>query len=314
MRMEQLYYFVVTSEEPSMNIAADKLFITQQSLNNAITAMEKELGYKLLNRSNRGISLTDKGILVKKAASDVLNIWSQLQTDLSVGQIDSSESTTLKFCVSPRNADLIMPKFINSFRTEHPNIEFICAEEHYLDILNGNIDTSAYDIIFNTLYIKKHNYLEHYNETVYSNFTPLFEHKPYLFCNTNSPVAKQKYISVASLKDLPIRAYASSKTSRLSTIAISDFYKKLGLDDSIIISDSLPYCLQGALDNLFYFFCVQGLTARMFDCPELVAVPVRLPFKIYFGYLTIPNQPLSPIAQQFINSIAETVNDKRFSI
>ncbi len=315
MRLEQLYYFITTSEYRSINAAADKLFITQQSLNNAITAMEKELNCKLFHRSQKGISLTEQGELVKKTSIEMLSMWNQLQDTLAIPTIvNSSTKQNLSLCVSPRIADYMLPKFVNAFQTQYPNVSVYCADENYLDILNGNITLDSYDIIFNTLYYKKHGYIEHYNTDIYSDFVPLFEQKTYLICNKESELANVTSISSSQLQHLPIRTYASQEIAEVSNESLTYLYKKLGLNETILVSNSLSYCLQGLLDNLFYFFCAQGPILQMLDRPELVTVPVDLPFKIYTGYHTIHDKPFSPTALQFIRLISDTVTNGRLNL
>ena len=273
--------------------------------------MEKELGYKLINRSNQGITLTEKGETVKETSIEILNLWRQMQNKIALPALDNNTSQILKLCVSPRISESVLPKYINQLQKLHPNIQVYSEEEPYLDILNGKIDTDAYDIIFNTLYYRNHNYLDYYNETVYTDFVPLFEHKTYLICNKESAFANYKSLTLSNLKHLPIRTYASKETSESSYQTTTDLYKKLGLNETIMISNSITYCLQGLLDNLFYFFCAQGPITKLFDRPELVSIPVQLPFKIYTGYHRVHNKPFTPAAQHFIHLISEEVTVNR---
>ncbi len=50
MRTEQLLYFIETAKWRSMNLASEKLHITQQTLSVAIRTLEKELDVQLLER------------------------------------------------------------------------------------------------------------------------------------------------------------------------------------------------------------------------------------------------------------------------
>ena len=61
MKIEHLKYLTVLEQTNSMNKAAEKLYISQPNLSNAINNLEGELGYKILNRSNRGIEFTPTG-------------------------------------------------------------------------------------------------------------------------------------------------------------------------------------------------------------------------------------------------------------
>lgn len=61
MKIDQLKYFAVLAQSSSFSEAARKLYITQQGLNKAITAIERELGVKLIDRTYSGIELTAQG-------------------------------------------------------------------------------------------------------------------------------------------------------------------------------------------------------------------------------------------------------------
>ena len=51
MRIEQLEYLCEVAKRRSMNLAADKLHIAQQTLSTSIKTLEKELDVKLLDRT-----------------------------------------------------------------------------------------------------------------------------------------------------------------------------------------------------------------------------------------------------------------------
>lgn len=73
MRLEQLYYLIEVSNCRSLSEASERLHISQQALNVNIKTLEKELGLVLLNRTNRGITLTKAGIVLTQKANDVLS-------------------------------------------------------------------------------------------------------------------------------------------------------------------------------------------------------------------------------------------------
>lgn len=61
MRLEQLKYFEILSQEGSFNKAAAKAHITQPALTVNIKSMEKELDTLLVIRKPHGVSLTEEG-------------------------------------------------------------------------------------------------------------------------------------------------------------------------------------------------------------------------------------------------------------
>ena len=61
MTLTQIRYFLEVSQSMNLSVAAKHLYISQSSLSKYIAQMEKELGFLLLNRGNRGVSLTPAG-------------------------------------------------------------------------------------------------------------------------------------------------------------------------------------------------------------------------------------------------------------
>ena len=73
MNSDQLRYLIEISKNPSLSIASQKLHITPQALSTAIKKLEDELGFELLNRSFKGITLTTNGEWLVQEASVFLN-------------------------------------------------------------------------------------------------------------------------------------------------------------------------------------------------------------------------------------------------
>ena len=61
MTLQQIYYLTEIAAAGSINRAAEKLFLSQPALTNAVKEAEEELGFRIFNRNSRGISLTPDG-------------------------------------------------------------------------------------------------------------------------------------------------------------------------------------------------------------------------------------------------------------
>ena len=76
MNFLHLKYFLLVAEELNITRAAERLYISQQSLSNHISNMEKELDVKLFTRSPK-LSLTYAGDLLVETATQILDLHSQ---------------------------------------------------------------------------------------------------------------------------------------------------------------------------------------------------------------------------------------------
>lgn len=73
MELRQLKYFVAACEAGSLLKASARLHVAQPALGQQITALEAELGARLLERSSRGVALTETGKVFLDYARLILN-------------------------------------------------------------------------------------------------------------------------------------------------------------------------------------------------------------------------------------------------
>ena len=72
MDVRQLRYFVAIAEEGSLSAAAQRLNVAQPALSQHVIALEGRLEVKLLERSPRGVTLTQPGEVLLAHARSIL--------------------------------------------------------------------------------------------------------------------------------------------------------------------------------------------------------------------------------------------------
>lgn len=80
----EVFYWVLTLN--SFNKAAVKLKITQPAISQKITALEKSLGFKILDRHSRQIKATDKGATLFKYAEKFMRLETDMVAELTENQ------------------------------------------------------------------------------------------------------------------------------------------------------------------------------------------------------------------------------------
>ena len=72
MKIVQLEYFCMVSQYHSITQAAQKLYVTQPAISNAIKELEKEFSVNLFVRSKNHLTLTTEGELFYQKARELL--------------------------------------------------------------------------------------------------------------------------------------------------------------------------------------------------------------------------------------------------
>lgn len=82
MHLDALKYFLSVVEEKSISKAAAKTHISQSALSQMIQKLEEDLGFELLKRSNRGVTLTSSGEIVLKYSNNIIKSFDKMTDDL----------------------------------------------------------------------------------------------------------------------------------------------------------------------------------------------------------------------------------------
>ena len=73
MELEQLRVFAAVADEGSFTGAARRLYISPSTVSRTVTALEEELGVRLVERDNRFIALTKAGETLREEAEQLLS-------------------------------------------------------------------------------------------------------------------------------------------------------------------------------------------------------------------------------------------------
>ena len=94
MNFQNLDYFVATATVRSFTNAADRLYITQQTLSGQIAALEKEIGHRLFIRS-KPLQLTEAGKIVFNYATGLLRDYRKMQSSLALLNNEGESTITI---------------------------------------------------------------------------------------------------------------------------------------------------------------------------------------------------------------------------
>ncbi len=116
-QMESLIHLV---EEGSFSRAAKKMFLTQPSLTKHIKNLEESANARIVNRENRGISLTSEGKIILDYSKRILRLRDEAKEKIS--RMKENESGSIYISASTIPATYILPGLLNGFKKLYPDI------------------------------------------------------------------------------------------------------------------------------------------------------------------------------------------------
>lgn len=118
--LRQLRHFVALAEQGHFARAAEAVHLSQPALSRSIQALESNLGCRLVDRHNRGISLTAHGQLVLEHARRLL-AGSRALTN-AVSQLGNLANGELRLGAGPYPAARLVPRALGAFARQYPGV------------------------------------------------------------------------------------------------------------------------------------------------------------------------------------------------
>lgn len=127
MDLTRLTYFVAVAEAGSFSRAAAALHLSQPALSRQVLLLEEELGQKLLERTGRGVVLTESGRALLQHAHGILALAAQAESDMQERLRSPRGRVTIG--LPPWVARAIAADLVQGFLQEYPDVT-ICIEEN----------------------------------------------------------------------------------------------------------------------------------------------------------------------------------------
>ena len=135
MELRHLRYFVAVAESENVSRAALKLHVSQPPLSRQIRDLEDELGFLLLKRTAKSVSLTEAGRTFLNEARAVLQ-----RVDDGVRKaraVATAGETDLRVGYSPTPFARILPKTLRAFQKAMPKVRVRLHDWSNKDTLDG---------------------------------------------------------------------------------------------------------------------------------------------------------------------------------
>ena len=299
MTLQQLRYVIEIVNCGSMNAAAEKLYVTQPSLSNAVKELEKELGIEIFLRSNRGISLSAEGAEFLGYARQVVE-----QAELLEQRYTDKKPSRRLFSVSTQHYAFSVNAFVNLIRDYNQNeYEFTLRE------------TQTHDIIEDVKNLRSEIgvlYLNDFNEKVLirilreSNlgFHPLFEAKPHVFVSNAHPLSGNASVRLEELTPYPCLSFEQGVYNSFyySEEILSTVYHP----KSILVSDRAT--LFNLLIGLNGYTISTGILSEDLNGRNIISIPLVSDEVIRVGYIAQKGMGLSAMAEAYIANLRHYIS------
>ena len=278
MTLTQLNYFITIAETKSINKAAEQLYVSQPSLTSAVQELEKELGITLLNRSGRGVTLTNDGAEFLLYAKQLYG-----QYEMILEKYGENGSLKKKFGVSTQHYSFAVKAFVDMAKEfDMSKYEFAIRETKTAEVIS---DVSTMKSEIGVLYLSDFNRksMEKLLSSSGLVFHPLIDCHTYVYLWKEHPLAREKSISFSQLSEYPCLVFEQGDNSSFSLaeeiFSTSEYPRIIRANDRATMLN-LMVGLNG------YTLC-SGIICEELNGNEFAAVPFRDDREDYNGVMEI---------------------------
>lgn len=291
MTLQQLKYMITVADTGTITEAANKLYISQPSLTNAIHELEKEMNIVIFNRTNKGISLSKEGEIFLGYARQVLE-----QAAILEDKYKGNDGGKKQFCVSTQHYSFAVNAFVD------------LVKQYGQDEYDFSIrETQTYEIIEDVARMRSEIgilFLNDFNEAVLrkllrSNdleFHLLFVARPHVFISRKHPLAGKTVITNEELEDYPYLSFEQGEHNSFyfSEEIFSSFERKR----NIRVRDRAT--LFNLLIGLNGYTVCSGVIDKKLNGRDIIAVPLADESDMRIGYITHKKGMISRLGNTYL--------------
>lgn len=295
MQFEQLEYFIEVVKAGSINAASKNVYISQQNLNKSLHSLENELGFEILNRTHRGVSLTEEGEVFFNAAQSIVARFEQMREQVRRMKTAKDEALRgrMNIHISPMLSISLLPMVYVDYMNAFPEVQVSCQEKYRDDIIR-EVSVNSGDVGFilvpNTIDV----FFENIPENVHMEL--LNTYPIYMAMSPRHPLASQRSLSLQSVSKYPLIVYEAGGFKGIHAFQkMEDMRVALSTNNYFICEDLLR---EG--ESLMYSY-PKYVGKRVFS--DFVHLPVNAK-NVHFEMYMVYNDNANNHERQLINSFS----------
>lgn len=132
MTLRHFKIFVTVCDTMNMTAAAEKLFISQSAVSQAISELEKHYGARLFERLSRKLFLTQAGERLSGYARHILRMNSEIESDMKT----LHQNGTIRIGASVTVGAHVLPGLVSEFQQKYPLTKVEATENNTAKIVS----------------------------------------------------------------------------------------------------------------------------------------------------------------------------------
>jgi DNA-binding transcriptional LysR family regulator len=145
MNLEYLKTYIEVVRLGSFSEVAKRLGLSQPAVSFQIQKLERDLGVRLIDRSQRQVTMTEAGKRLLDFARSIEGEWEQLKSDID--RLREEVTGELAVAASTIPGEFLLPRTLGEFRALHPGVTARMAISDSLTVIGG-VSEGAYDVGF----------------------------------------------------------------------------------------------------------------------------------------------------------------------
>ncbi|SFB85812.1 LysR family transcriptional regulator [Collimonas sp. OK412] len=139
--LQRMVAFAAVADHGSFSIAAARLEVSNSHISKQVSALERELRVRLLQRTTRSLSLTEAGELFYRRCKTILSDVAEAEQEVLRRQ--DSPQGILRVTAPANFANACLPDIICDFMRQHPEIELeLTLSDLFFDLAERGIDVA----------------------------------------------------------------------------------------------------------------------------------------------------------------------------
>ena len=295
MDLRILRYFLAVADEGNITRAAERLHVSQPALSTQLAALEDELGHKLLERSARGITLTEKGVALRQRADDLVDLAERVEAEIKASDTDEIVGT-VSIGAGETPAFRFVARAADELHRKNPKLCFSVSSGNGEDIV-AHLREGTFDL---GVLIGPGRY------DGFDYLTLPYTHHWGLAVRKDSPLAAKKRISPKDVRGIPL---ICSRQAMVKEFLAGWFGCPFGRLDVVANYNLIYNAAVFAEAGLGAAVCIDGMIPQEFA--ERVVFRPFAPALVSDVYLAWrKNAALSPAAAVFVETVRNMAADR----